>query len=57
MMLEKSIELKDMESVDSEYYNSLLWIKVRPAHLQSNLLMLYFIHSILNVTVIGYSYE
>ncbi|VVC26339.1 E3 ubiquitin-protein ligase, SMURF1 type,WW domain,C2 domain,HECT domain [Cinara cedri] len=27
MMLEKSIELKDMESVDSEYYNSLLWIK------------------------------
>ncbi|KAA0192433.1 hypothetical protein HAZT_HAZT003718 [Hyalella azteca] len=28
MMLEKPIELKDMESVDSEYYNSLLWIKV-----------------------------
>ena len=28
MMLEKNIELKDMESVDSEYYNSLLWIKV-----------------------------
>lgn len=27
MMLEKSIDLKDMESVDSEYYNSLLWIK------------------------------
>lgn len=27
MMLEKNIELKDMESVDSEYYNSLLWIK------------------------------
>lgn len=27
MMLSKSIELKDMESVDSEYYNSLLWIK------------------------------
>ncbi|KAF2361972.1 C2 domain [Trinorchestia longiramus] len=27
MMLEKTIELKDMESVDSEYYNSLLWIK------------------------------
>uniref|UniRef100_A0A0A9Z0S7 E3 ubiquitin-protein ligase n=1 Tax=Lygus hesperus TaxID=30085 RepID=A0A0A9Z0S7_LYGHE len=27
MMLGKSIELKDMESVDSEYYNSLLWIK------------------------------
>ncbi|XP_022174853.1 E3 ubiquitin-protein ligase NEDD4 isoform X1 [Myzus persicae] len=27
MMLEKPIELKDMESVDSEYYNSLLWIK------------------------------
>ncbi|KAK6642602.1 hypothetical protein RUM43_004104 [Polyplax serrata] len=27
MMLEKPIDLKDMESVDSEYYNSLLWIK------------------------------
>lgn len=27
MMLAKPIELKDMESVDSEYYNSLLWIK------------------------------
>jgi len=27
MMLEKPIELKDMESVDSEYYNSLLYIK------------------------------
>jgi len=27
MMLGKTIELKDMESVDSEYYNSLLWIK------------------------------
>lgn len=27
MMLEKNIDLKDMESVDSEYYNSLLWIK------------------------------
>lgn len=26
-MLGKQIELKDMESVDSEYYNSLLWIK------------------------------
>lgn len=29
MMLGKPIELKDMESVDSEYYNSLLWIQVR----------------------------
>ncbi|XP_063919084.1 E3 ubiquitin-protein ligase Nedd-4 isoform X4 [Zophobas morio] len=27
MMLGKSIDLKDMESVDSEYYKSLLWIK------------------------------
>ncbi|XP_044735910.1 E3 ubiquitin-protein ligase Nedd-4 isoform X2 [Chrysoperla carnea] len=27
MMLGKTIDLKDMESVDSEYYNSLLWIK------------------------------
>lgn len=27
MMLGKGIDLKDMESVDSEYYNSLLWIK------------------------------
>jgi E3 ubiquitin-protein ligase NEDD4 len=27
MMLGKQIELKDMESVDTEYYNSLLWIK------------------------------
>lgn len=27
MMLGKTIELKDMESVDTEYYNSLLWIK------------------------------
>ena len=26
-MLEKPIELKDMESVDSEYFNSLVWIK------------------------------
>uniref|UniRef100_A0A1I8N5R2 E3 ubiquitin-protein ligase n=1 Tax=Musca domestica TaxID=7370 RepID=A0A1I8N5R2_MUSDO len=27
MMLEKPIDLKDMESVDTEYYNSLVWIK------------------------------
>ncbi|XP_050294714.1 E3 ubiquitin-protein ligase Nedd-4 isoform X2 [Anthonomus grandis grandis] len=27
MMLSKTIDLKDMESVDSEYYKSLLWIK------------------------------
>ncbi|XP_066245931.1 E3 ubiquitin-protein ligase Nedd-4 isoform X3 [Euwallacea similis] len=27
MMLSKCIDLKDMESVDSEYYKSLLWIK------------------------------
>ncbi|CAH1981351.1 unnamed protein product [Acanthoscelides obtectus] len=27
MMLSKPIDLKDMESVDSEYYKSLLWIK------------------------------
>lgn len=27
MMLEKSIKLSDMESVDSEYHNSLIWIK------------------------------
>lgn len=27
MMLSKSIDLKDMESVDSEYYKSLMWIK------------------------------
>ncbi|KAL7050933.1 hypothetical protein ACKWTF_004273 [Chironomus riparius] len=27
MMLEKPIELRDMEAVDMEYYNSLLWIK------------------------------
>lgn len=27
MMLQKPIELKDMESVDMEYYNSLMWIK------------------------------
>jgi E3 ubiquitin-protein ligase NEDD4 len=27
MMLGKNIDLKDMESVDSEYYKSLLWIK------------------------------
>ena len=27
MMLGKHIELKDMESVDAEYYNSLLYIK------------------------------
>ncbi|XP_031781908.1 neural precursor cell expressed, developmentally down-regulated 4 isoform X2 [Nasonia vitripennis] len=27
MMLSKTIDLKDMESVDTEYYNSLLWIK------------------------------
>ncbi len=27
MMLGKSITLADMESVDNEYYNSLVWIK------------------------------
>ena len=27
MMLGKPIELKDMESVDTEYFNSLIWIK------------------------------
>ena len=27
MMLAKTIELKDMESVDTEYFNSMLWIK------------------------------
>ncbi|XP_067645703.1 E3 ubiquitin-protein ligase Nedd-4 [Eurosta solidaginis] len=27
MMLQKAIDLKDMESVDTEYYNSLMWIK------------------------------
>ena len=27
MMLGKSIELKDMESVDTEYFNFLIWIK------------------------------
>lgn len=27
MLLEKDITLKDMESVDAEYYNSLIWIK------------------------------
>lgn len=27
MMLQKSIDIKDMEAVDTEYYNSLLWIK------------------------------
>ena len=27
MMLGKSIELKGMESVDTEYFNSLIWIK------------------------------
>ena len=27
MMLAKPIELKDMESVDTEYFNSLIWIK------------------------------
>ncbi|XP_058825879.1 E3 ubiquitin-protein ligase Nedd-4-like isoform X2 [Topomyia yanbarensis] len=27
MMLQKPIDLKDMEAVDMEYYNSLLWIK------------------------------
>lgn len=28
MMLGKPIDLKDMEPVDWEYYNSLVWIKV-----------------------------
>lgn len=27
MMLQKPIDIRDMESVDMEYYNSLLWIK------------------------------
>lgn len=27
MMLQKTIDLRDMESVDMEYYNSLMWIK------------------------------
>lgn len=30
-MLEKPIDLKDMESVDGEYYKSLLWIKENDA--------------------------
>ncbi|XP_050400244.1 E3 ubiquitin-protein ligase NEDD4 isoform X2 [Patella vulgata] len=37
MMLRKPITLKDMESVDSEYYNSLIWIKENdPADLELN---------------------
>ena len=27
MMLSKPVKLEDMESVDTEYYNSLVWIK------------------------------
>ena len=27
MMLSKIVTLKDMESVDTEYYNSLVWIR------------------------------
>ena len=35
MMLGKPIELKDMESVDTEYYKSLLWMKENdPAELE-----------------------
>lgn len=35
MMLGKSIELEDMESVDSEYHKSLIWIKENdPAELE-----------------------
>ncbi|XP_059155940.1 E3 ubiquitin-protein ligase NEDD4-like isoform X2 [Physella acuta] len=35
MMLKKSITLNDMESVDSEYYNSLIWIQDNdPAELE-----------------------
>jgi E3 ubiquitin-protein ligase NEDD4 len=34
MMLEKPIDLSDMESVDPEYFNSLTWIKNNdPSHL------------------------
>ncbi|XP_059351906.1 E3 ubiquitin-protein ligase NEDD4-like isoform X4 [Daphnia carinata] len=37
MMLEKPIELKDMESVDTEYFNSLVWIKENdPSELDLN---------------------
>ena len=37
MMLEKPIDLKDMESVDTEYFNSLVWIMENdPAELDLN---------------------
>ena len=37
MMLGKTIELKDMESVDTEYFNSLVWIKENdPSELDLN---------------------
>lgn len=53
MMLGKPIELKDMESVDTEYYNSLLWIRENdPAELelpfQVSFLFLPFIHSFIH---------
>ncbi len=47
MMLDKSIILKDMESVDTEYYNSLQWIKENdPTELDLTFQVLYMQKSV-----------
>ena len=46
MMLGKPIELKDMESVDTEYYKSLLWMKENdPSELELTfqVILIYFL--------------
>ena len=47
MMLGKHIELKDMESVDTEYYSSLCWIKENdPNELELTFQVLLRLHSV-----------
>ena len=47
MMLGKHIELKDMESVDTEYYSSLCWIKENdPNELELTFQVLLWLHSV-----------
>ena len=48
MMLGKPIELKDMESVDTEYYKSLLWMKENdPSELELTFQVIFILLGIL----------
>ena len=48
MMLGKPIELKDMESVDTEYYKSLLWMKENdPSELELTFQVIFILYFIL----------